>query len=125
MSRPVLAVAAAASMMLAGLVATARATATHAYNKNEYLVIVDGAAPNKHLSIASHGGGELGDSGFHLYLMAEPAHAKLAKLARIGPDDVLDTAPDAFHAQWSADSRHVAILFRSERHILALRLYEV
>ena len=63
--------------------------------KNEYLVIEGGRAPNKLLSIGSHGNGEGALDDFHLYLMAEPAHQKVARLPRIGPDDVLDTAPDA------------------------------
>jgi hypothetical protein len=54
---------------------------------------------------------------FHLYLMAEPAHKIIAKLEAIGTDAILDSAPDAFHAEWSADSRHVAVLFRSDRHV--------
>jgi hypothetical protein len=58
-------------------------------------------------------------------LTAEPAHKIVASLAGIGSDDVLDTAPDAFHAEWSADSRHVAVLFRPDRHVLTMQLYEI
>jgi hypothetical protein len=58
-------------------------------------------------------------------LTAEPAHKVVAPLAGIGSDDVLDTTPDAFHAEWSADSRHVAVLFRPDRHVLTMQLYEI
>jgi hypothetical protein len=101
------------------------ATSEHTYKKNEYLVIEGGRAPNKLLSIGSHGNGEGGLDAFHLYLMAEPAHRKIARLPGIGPDDVLDTAPDAYGARWTPDSRHVAVGFRSDRHIAEVRLYRI
>jgi hypothetical protein len=101
----------------------AHATSEHTYKKNEYLVIERGRAPNKLLSIASHGKGEGGRDDFHLYLMAEPAHRKIAQLP--GIDDVLDTAPDAYEARWTPDSRHVAVGFRSDRHIAEVRLYRI
>ena len=103
----------------------AHATSEHTYEKNEYLVMEGGRAPNKLLSIASHGKGEAGRDDFHLYLMAEPAHRKIAQLPGIGPDDVLDTGPDAYEARWASDSRHVAVGFRSDRHIAEVRLYRI
>jgi hypothetical protein len=101
------------------------ATSEYTYKKNEYLVIAGGQAPNKFFSIASHGNGEGGGDDFHLYLMAEPAHRKIVRLPEIGPDDVLDTAPDAYEARWTPDSRHVAVGFRSDRHIAEVRLYRI
>jgi hypothetical protein len=101
------------------------ATSNYAYKKNEYPVIQGGYAPNKLLSVASHGNGEFGYDDFHLYLMAEPAHRKISRLPAIGPDDVLDTAPDAYEARWSPDSQNVAVLFRIDRHVGALRLYQI
>jgi hypothetical protein len=56
--------------------------------------------------------------------MAEPEHSKIGPLEEIGPD-ILDTAPDAYTAKWSAESRHVALFYRAARHILAMRLYRV
>jgi hypothetical protein len=112
-------------LLSAGAINQPGATAVHAYKKNEYPVIVAGAAPNKQLSITSHGGGELGDINFHLYLTAEPAHKIIATVPSVGPHDILDSAPGAFYAAWSADSRHVAVQFRGGRHVDAMRLYEI
>jgi hypothetical protein len=55
--------------------------------------------------------------------MAEPAHRKIAALGQISPGNNLDTGPGAYHALWSADSRHVAVWFRSDRHVAELNLY--
>jgi len=124
--RPLLSarVAAIAGVLTCALV-QAHATSEHTYEKNEYLVIQGGGAPNKLLSIASHGKGEGGRDDFHLYLMAEPAHRTIAQLPGIGPGDVLDTGPDAYRARWAPDSRHVAVGFRSDRHIAEVRLYRI
>jgi hypothetical protein len=125
MTKRVAALAISAWMSPACGLDQAQATAVHAYKKNEYPVIVAGAAPNRLYSITSHGRGELGDVNFHLYLTAEPAHKIIARLPSIGPQDILDSAPGAFYAVWSADSRHVAVQFRAGRHVDALRLYEI
>jgi hypothetical protein len=114
-----------ASVLVAFFAAAAQATAVHPYKKNEYPVITDGTAPSRKLSIAAHGGGELGDEGFHLYLMAEPTHTIIRRLPGVGGDNILDTAPDAFQARWSTDSQHVAVLFRFDRHILGMELYAI
>src|SRR5207253_2983443 len=74
---------------------------------------------------AAHGDGEGGSDNFHVWLMAEPAHRKITTLDAIGSNNNLDTGPDSYRAQWSADSRHVAVSFRSDRHVLELNLYEV
>jgi hypothetical protein len=105
--------------------APAGATSNHEYAKGEYGVIRDGLAPNKQLSLASHGDGELGDDHFHVWLMAEPAHRKLVALDSIGDDNNLDTAPEAYHAFWSKDSRRVGVAFRSSRHEVTLNLYRI
>jgi hypothetical protein len=125
MTKPIAALAISAWMILAGTADPANATANHAYKKTEYPIIASGSAPSKLLSISSHGGGELGNDNFHLYLMAEPAHKIMARFEAIDSDNILDTAPDAFHAEWSADSRHVAVLFRADRHVLTMQLYEI
>ncbi len=105
--------------------APAGATSNHQYAKGEYGVIRDGLAPNKQLSLASHGEGELGDDGFRVWLMAEPAHRKLVALDSISDDNNLDTAPEAYHAFWSKDSRRVGVAFRSSRHEVTLNLYRI
>ena len=46
-------------------------------------------------------------------------------LDNVNDDNILDSAPDAFHAAWSSDSRTVAVSFRSERHIVTLNIYAI
>ena len=105
--------------------APARATDEHTYGKDEYAVIRNGLSPDKKMSLASHGNGDGGNENFHVWLMAEPTHRKLMRLPGIGPDGILDTGPNAYHAFWSADSQHVAVTYRRERHVVELNLYEV
>jgi hypothetical protein len=109
------------AMALAG--SPARGTSNYEYAKGEDVVIDSGMAPNGHLSLASHGEGELGSDKFYIYLMAEPAHRRIAPL-----DDIthnLDSGPTAFHAQWTSDSRHVAVAYRIERHVTITQLYRI
>jgi hypothetical protein len=103
----------------------ARATCNHGYARGEYGIIRNGLSPDKRLSLASHGEGELGDGDFRVWLMAEPSHRKVVALDDIGSDNNLDTCPDAYHAFWSADSRHAAVAFRVSRHEVELNLYSV
>lgn len=122
-SRPVLSVVIALLMAL-GLTPT-RATDTHEYEKDEYAIIRGGMAPDRHLSLASHGDGMGGSENFHVWLMAEPGHRKIMTLDDISSNNNLDTGPDAYHATWASDSRHVAVNFRSDRHVLELNLYRI
>jgi hypothetical protein len=115
----------AAAIFVAFAVAPARATSNYEYAKGEYAPIQSGFAPNKHLSLASHGTGELGDDDFHVWLMSEPAHRRIMALPDIGADNNLDTAPDAYHAFWSEDARYVAVAFRTDRHEIGLNLYSI
>ena len=98
----------------------AGATSVYDYKPKEYVVVDGGLAPNKRFAIAANGYGS-----FHVYLMAEPAHKPIAALASIDNDAILDTGPSAYHAVWSPDSRHVAMHFRSDRHVLTMLLYEI
>ena len=113
------------ALLLAFAVSPAFATAEHKYAKNEYAIILGGKAPNGKLSVAAHGEGDAGSENFRISLMAEPGHRKLMTLDSVNDDNILDSAPDAFHAAWSADSRTVAVSFRSERHIVTLNIYAV
>lgn len=109
----------------------AGATSSYQYGKDEYVVIEDGLAPNKRLSIAAHGSGEFGDEDFHVWLMAEPAHKRLAVLDDMTcPDDgvsraCLDSGANAYNAVWAPDSRHVAVSYRTNRHMLQLNVYAI
>jgi hypothetical protein len=114
--------AALAAFLALGLT-PARATDEHTYARGEYAIIRDGLAPDKHKSLASHGEGDGGRKNFHVWLMAEPVHRKLTAL-----DDIearLDSGPNAYYAFWSKDSRHVAVTYRSDRHIVELNLYQI
>ena len=113
------------ALLLAFAASPAFATAEHKYGKGEYAIILNGKAPNGKLSIAAHGEGDAGSENFRIYLMAEPGHRKLMTLSDVNDDNILDSAPDAFHAAWSADSRTVAVSFRSERHIVTLNIYAI
>jgi hypothetical protein len=86
-------------------------------------VIRDGLAPNKRLSLSAHD--EPNGDSFHIWLMAEPAHRKRVPLPGISSDNNLDTGPKAYRALWSPDSHHVAVSFRSARHVQQLNLYRL
>ena len=113
--------------ILAALLAAApvQATDEHTYARGEYAIIRNGLAPDRHVSLAAHGDGERGEINFHVWLMAEPAHRRIASLEDIGSSNNLDTGPDAYRAFWSKDSRHVAVSFRSDRHAAELNLYRI
>ena len=114
-------VAAALAILLLALAGLpAHATAEYDYKKNERRIIDGGLAPNKKLAISV---GLARDKGPFFFLTAEPTHKIAARLQGIEPR--LDTAPEALHAIWAPDSRHVAIIFRTERHELAMWLYAV
>jgi hypothetical protein len=103
----------------------AGATDSHTFARDEYAIIGGGLAPNRTVSLAAHGDGEGGSDNFHIWLMAEPGHRKLEALDGISSDNNLDTGPKAYFAQWSNDSRRVAVSFRSDRHVRQLNLYAV
>jgi hypothetical protein len=82
------------AFILIGDAAPAQATSNYDYKPDEYAIVDGGNAPNKQLSLAAHGTEDLG-YGFHIYLMAEPAHKKIGALPGINDHTILDTAPDA------------------------------
>jgi len=107
------------------LAASAGATSEHQYGKGEYAIIRHGLAPNRQMSLASHGPGKNNDDDFHVWLMSEPAHRKIVRLDDISSENNLDTDPDAYHAFWSRDSRHVGVAFRRDRHEVQFNLYGI
>jgi hypothetical protein len=111
-------------LLLALAFVPARATSEYNYGKNEYVIIRNGLAPNGQMSLASHSDGD-GNESFHVWLMAEPEHRKIVVLPGIGSDNNLDTAADAYRADWSKDSHHVAVLFRSSRQQFEYNLYGI
>lgn len=123
MKKPTRRVATAA---LGVLIAAGAAQATSGYNykRDEYVVITDGASPNKRYSIVAHGDGDQGEENFQVYLTAEPSHKRLGVFPVVGERN-LDTAPDAFVAQWSSNSRYVALYFRQDRRQRETFLFKV
>jgi len=61
------------ALLFAFAATPARATCGHEYVGGEYAIIRDGLSPDKRMSLASHGEGELGHENFHVWLMAEPS----------------------------------------------------
>src|SRR4051812_25247024 len=116
---------------MATLVATlavcpaAHATSADEYAAGEGVGVARGMGPSLSRSLASHGEGPSGSDNFHIYLMAEPAHRRITALKSITSKDILDSGPKAFHASWAPDSRHAAVAFRIDRHVMISRLYRI
>jgi len=104
---------------LLACVSVALATDSHDYKKGEFLVVKHGLSPDKQYSIAA------GDSNFHINLMDAATKKRIGPLTEIGEDGVLDSAAEAIEASWSPDSKHVAISFRQDRHLLVTFLYRI
>ncbi len=100
----------------------ATATDVYSYKAKEYVIISGGKSPDGHWSVAAHGEGSDGSDHFGLYLMREPAHERSMQLPT---GEHLDTAPLSIAGVWAPDSSCVAVLYRSDRHVLELRLVAV
>ena len=98
------------------------ATDNYDYRDDEYALISGGRSPDGRWSIAAHGGGPYGYDEFHLYLLREPAHEKLAPLST---HEHLDTGPLSIVGLWAPDSSRVVVLYRTDRHVMNLRLFGV
>lgn len=46
----------------------AMATSNYEYGADEYVTVRSGISPNQMLAITTHGGGEMGYDGFHVFL---------------------------------------------------------
>jgi hypothetical protein len=103
-------VRAAVALSLA-IVMNAGATATYDYKPGEFLVIDGGTSPDKKFSIVT-GKNKPGEFGVYL----RDAHTKklIGELEEVATG--LDSAPDAYHAHWAPDSKHVGITSRADRH---------
>ncbi len=110
---------AAVALSLA-FVAHAGATATYDYKLGEFLVIDGGTSPDKNFSIVS-GENKAGDFGVYL----RDAHTKklIGQLEEVATG--LDSAPDAYHAHWAPDSKHVGITSRADRHWADNAIYRI
>ena len=86
----------------------------------EYLAVENGLAPNRRLAIVAH---EDNTGKFGLFLQNRETQRPVAEVAIVL--EPLDTAPEAFHAEWAPDSRHVAIWHRIDTKLNQLVLYRV
>jgi hypothetical protein len=97
-----------------------QATSEYDYKPGEYLVVKDGKSPDKKFSIVSS---ERKRDEFGVYLMDAQTKKIIGRLEEVATD--LDTAPDAYYAHWSPDSKHVGISSRSDRHMLENVIYRI
>ena len=90
------------------------------YKPGEFLVIDGGTSPDKKFSIVS-GENKAGEFGVYL----RDAHTKklIGQLEEVATG--LDSAPDAYHAHWAPDSKHVGITSRADRHWADNAIYRI
>jgi hypothetical protein len=109
---------------LSALSGSGYATAEHRYGPGEYDLIDHGLAPDQQYAIVAHGDREGNPEHLRLFLVDARTYRRIGPLEEVN-DAGLDTAPEAFHARWSPDSRHVALSYRTDRHVNALRIYRI
>jgi len=107
-------------LLLLALVGDAAATAERDYRPGELLVIKDGTSPDKRFSIVAGDPDKQGGFG-GVYLMEARTKKVIGELKDVATN--LDTAPDAYRAHWSPDSKHVGITSRAEWHWAANVIY--
>ena len=110
---------AAVALSLA-FVAYAGATATYDYKPGQFLVIKGGTSPDKKFSIVA---GETKSGDFGVYLKDAQTKKLIGKLEEVAT--ALDTAPDAYHAHWSSESKHVGVSSRADRHLTRNVIYRI
>jgi len=109
-------------VLVLALVGDASATAEYDYKPGELLVIKDGKSPYKRFSIVAGDPDNKGGFG-GVYLMDAQTKKVIGELKDVATN--LDTAPDAYRAHWSPDSKHVGITSRAERHWAANVIYRI
>jgi hypothetical protein len=109
-------------VLLLALVDHAGATAEYEYKPGELLVIKDGKSPDKKFSIVSGDADRKGGFG-GVYLTDAQTKEVLGKLDAVAT--TLDSAPDAYRAHWSPDSKHVGVTSRAERHWAENVIYRI
>jgi hypothetical protein len=110
-------------LFFVGFASSVFATSNYEYKPGEYVTIAEGVSPDGRYAIATHGEGELGYDNWHVYLMNARTGKKIGPLEEI--TDPLDTAADAYVAQWSPDSSTVAITYRADRHVAVKIVYRI
>lgn len=100
----------------------AQATSDYLYKSGEIVTVKHGKSPDGAYAIAS---GENDKKEFRIYLMDAKANKKIGPLTEITDGSWQDTAPLAYHANWSADSHTVTISYRSDRRTISLIKYKI
>ena len=103
----------------------ADATSDYPYKPGEYVTVKNGKSPDGIYAIASHGPAENENGEFRVYLMDAKANKAIGPLLEITDGSWQDTAPLAYHANWTADSHFVTISYRSDRHTISLIKYKI
>jgi hypothetical protein len=101
-------------------VAQATATAMYDYKPGEFLLIDGGTSPDKKFSIVA---GENKAGEFGVYLRDAQTKKLIGQLEEVATG--LDSAPDAYHAHWAPDSKHVGITSRADRHWADNAIYRI
>jgi len=98
----------------------ADATAMYDYKPGQFLAIDDGTSPDKKFSIVA-GENKAGEFGVHL----RDAQTKklIGQLEEVATE--LDSAPNAYHAHWAPDSKHVGVSSRADRHLTHNVIYRI
>ena len=90
------------------------------YKPGEFLVIDGGTSPDKKFSIVT---GENKAGEFGVYLRDAQTKKLIGQLEEVATG--LDSAPDAYHAHWAPDSKHVGITSRDDRHWADNAIYRI
>jgi len=98
------------------------ATSSYEYKPDEYAPIEAAKSPDHHYSLVAHGEDELGQTHFEIYLIDTRSGTRVP-LGVIHP--FLDTAPAAYAATWSSDSRHFSLRWRSDRHVMTIAWFRI
>jgi hypothetical protein len=108
-------------LLLLALVATAGAAPMYYnYKPGEFLVINGGDSPDKRFSIVS---GKNNAGEFGVYLMDAQTKKVLGQLEEV--ETSWDTAPEAYGAHWSPDSKHIGITSKGDRRWAVNVIYRI
>jgi len=98
-------------LLLFTFVGEVGATAEYDYKPGELLPVKGGESPDKKFTIVSGDSDKKGGFG-GVYLMDAQTKKVLGELKDVAT--TLDSAPEAYRAHWSPDSKHVGISSRAE-----------
>jgi hypothetical protein len=110
---------------LLALVPITTATSDYLYKSGEYVTVKNGRSPDGMYAVAGHGPAENEKGEFRIYLMDAKANKAIGPLSEITDGSWQDTAPLAYHANWTADSHFVTISYRSDRRTISLIKYKI